>query len=59
MRLAGVQVDDCPNFLALAPSNSHQPLSFPDDGIRYHLALDGIFSYFPCHKPKGDDISNP
>ncbi len=33
MHLTGVQVDECPNFLAVAPSNSHHSLFFPNDDI--------------------------
>ena len=58
MRLAGVQVDECPKFLAMVPSRAHHSLYFLDLEIRIPLALDGIVSYFPCHKPRGEGVSN-
>ena len=59
MRLVGVQVDECPKFLAMVPSRAHHSLYFPDLEIRIPLALDGIVSYFPCRKPRGEEVSNP
>ena len=59
MRLAGIQVDECPKFLAMVPSMAHHSLYFPDQEIRIPLALDGIVSYFPCRKPRGEEVSNP
>ncbi len=34
-------------------------LYFPNEEIRIPLALDCIVSYFPCCKPRGEEISNP
>ena len=59
MRLAGIHVDDCPKFLAMVPSIAHHSLYFPPEDIRISLALNGIVSYFPCRKPRGEEISNP
>ncbi len=47
MRLAGIQVDNCPKFLAMVPSVAHHSLYFPSEEIHITLALDGIVSYFP------------
>ena len=59
MRLAGIHVDDSPKFLAMMPSVAHHSLYFPSENIRISLALNGIVSYFPCRKPRGEEISNP
>ena len=47
-------------LLAMVPSRAHHhSLYFSDLEIRIPLALDGIVSYFPCCKPRGEEVSNP
>ena len=59
MRLAGIVVDECPKLLAEIPSIAHHSLYFPDQDLRIPLALDGIVSYFPCHMPRGEELTDP
>ena len=53
-RLANIQVDECPKFLAPIPSMANHSLFFPDANIRIPLALTGIVSYLPCRMPRGE-----
>ena len=59
MRLANIQVDECPKFLAPIPSIANHSLFFPDANIRIPLALNGIVSYLPCRMPRGEEVANP
>lgn len=58
MRLAGIVVDECPKFFANIPSISHHSIYFPDHDLRIPLALDGFVSYFPCHMPRGEELTD-
>ena len=54
--LAGITVDECPKSLANIPSVTHHSLYLPEDKIRIPLALVRIISYFPCCKPRGEEV---
>ena len=58
MRLAGVQVDECPKFLSPIPSVVNHSIYFPEVGLRIPLMLEGIVSYLMCrtrHQNEYDD----
>ena len=55
MRLAGVQVDECPKFLSPFPSIENHSLYFPDTELRIPLQLEGIVSYLPCRSPTKEE----
>ena len=56
MRLAGIEVDECPKFLAKDPTDRNHSLFFPDADVRIHLQLEGIVSYLPTRKPMKDEL---
>lgn len=56
MRLAGVEVDECPKFLAKDPTETNHSLYFQDSDLRIHLQLEGIVSYFPSRRPTVDEL---
>ena len=56
MRLAGIEVDECPKFLASAPSESNHSMFFRDDNIRIPFHLEGIVSYIPTRIPTEDEL---
>ena len=51
MRLARMDLDECPKFLAKSPSIEHHSLYFPDFDIRIPLHLHGVISYLPVMSP--------
>ena len=58
LRLAGVQVDECPKFLSPIPSVINHSLYFPSVDLRIPLMLDGIVSYLPCRTPTKDEYED-
>ena len=57
MRLARVEVDECPKFLAKHPSETNHSLYFPEsEDLRIHLQLEGIVSYLPTRKPTNEEL---
>ena len=55
MRLAGVELNECPKFLAKQPSLDHHSLFFPQEQLRIPLLLTGIVSYVPICTPSHSD----
>ena len=55
MRLASVEVNECPKFLAKQPSLENHSLFFPSEKIRLPLLLCGIISYLPTVTPTHND----
>ena len=55
MRLAGIQVDECPKFLSPFPSIENHSLYFPEIGLRLPLQLEGIVSHLPCRSPTREE----
>jgi hypothetical protein len=47
MRLAGLEVNECPKFLAKKPTIAHHSVYFPEAGVRIPFKIEGIVSYFP------------
>ena len=56
MRLAGLQVDECPKFLAIKPTVETHSLYFPAEDLRFPFQIEGIVSYLPTRKPDDDEI---
>ena len=47
MRLAGLEVDECPKILAKDPKEENHSILFPLNNMRIHLKLEWIISYIP------------
>ena len=57
MRIAGLDVDECPKFLAKNPTESNHSIFFPDEDIRIPLLIEGIISYIPTRKPSLEEYN--
>ena len=58
MRLAGLEVNECPKFLAKSPSVEDHSVYFPELDVRLPFMLDGVISYLPTRKPHVTEISS-
>ena len=58
MRLAGLDVDECPKFLAKNPKESNHSVYFPDSDTRLQFQLEGIISYLPTRKPSKGELKD-
>ena len=56
MRMAGVEVNECPKFLAKALTIEHHSMYFPEEDKRFPLKLHGTISYIPVRMPNNDEI---
>ena len=56
MRLAGIEVNECPKFLAKTPSESDHSMYFPAQDIRIPFHIEGIISYIPTRMPTMDEL---
>ena len=56
MRIAGIEVDECPKFLSRNPSISNHSLFFRDLDLRIPLCLHNTISYLPTRLPTPDEI---
>ena len=56
MRLAGIEVDECPKFLSKEPTESNHSMLFPEHGIRIPFHLEGIISYIPTRIPSDEEL---
>jgi len=43
MRLAGLQVNECPKFLSIAPSIDDHSVYFPAADIRFPFQIEGMY----------------
>lgn len=59
MRLAGIEVDECPKFLARSPKITNHSLYFEEHDLRLPLQIYGIISYLPVPSPTEEDLMNP
>ena len=57
MRLAGLEVNECPKFLAKRPTIAHHSAYFPDAGVRIPFKIEGIVSYFPTRIPSREELT--
>ena len=58
MRLAGLEVDECPKFLSKEPSEKNHSVYFPHAELRIPFQLEGIVSCFPIRHPTERDLSD-
>ena len=58
MRLAGVEVDECPKFLSKKPSERNHSMLFPEAEVRILFQLDGIISYVPTRLPTNRELKD-
>ena len=58
MRLAGIEVDECPKFLSPKPSEVNHSLYCPMANVRIPLHLDGIISYIPTRLPLKEELND-
>ena len=56
MRLAGVEVNECPKFLSKNPSEDNHSMYFPREDVRISFHLEGIISYIPTRAPRKDEL---
>ena len=59
MRLAKIEVDECPKFLCKRPTEKNHSLYFTNVYIRIPLKLDRIISYLPCRMPSYSEVPKP
>ena len=58
MRLAGLDVNECPKVLASQTTGYHHSIYSKQDDILIPLKLDGIISYIQCRMPQNDELAN-
>ena len=56
MRLAGIQVNECPKFLSKHPTIQDHSLFFKSEDIRIPLQLKNTISYFPTRLPSQSEL---
>jgi len=56
MRLCGINVDECPKFLAEAPSENNHSIFFPELNFRIPLSIDRTISYIPTRCPTDQEM---
>ena len=56
LRLAGLNVDECPRFLARNPTEENHSIFFPDFNLRFPLIIEGIISYIPIRPPTSKEL---
>jgi len=57
MRLHGIQVNECPKFLSMNPSESDHSILLPNN-LRIPLSLHGSISYIPSRLPTMIECNN-
>ena len=58
MRLARIEVDECPKFLSKSPTETNHSMYFPTEDIRIPFQLEGIISYVPTRCPTEAEIED-
>ena len=58
MRMAGLEINECPKFLAKRPTLEHHSIYFPDEELRIPLKIHGIISYLPVRSPSEDELTS-
>ena len=56
MRLAGLEMDECPKFLSSAPTERNHSMYFPSLDIRIPFHIEGIISYIPTRMPSESEL---
>ena len=57
MRLHGLQVNECPKFMSLRPSEEDHSVYIPEMNLRLPLKLDRTISYLPCRMPSDEELN--
>ena len=58
LRMAGLQVDETPKHQLALPTVDNHSIYDSETGMRIHLKLNGIFSYFPTRALTVDEIDD-
>ena len=58
MRLAGIEVNECPKFLSGNPSEADHSAYFKEHDIRIPFSLEGIISYIPTRIPTQKEMKD-
>ena len=58
MRMAGLDINKCPKFLARSPTIEHHSIYFPEEDLRIPLKIQGIILYLPVRSPSNDEMDN-
>ena len=58
MREAGLVVDETPKCQAAKPTLEKHSVFDEESGLRIHLKLNGIFSYFPTRAPSASEVEH-
>ena len=58
LRLAGLDVNECPKLLTNKTILEHHSVFFPKDDIRLTFKIEGIVSYLPTRPPDISEMSN-
>ena len=56
LRLDGLEVNECPKFLAKKPGLEHHSVFFPRDEIRLPFKIKGIISYLSTRPPDTSEM---
>ena len=57
MRLAGLEVNECPKFLSKNPKITDHSIYCAENNIRIPFQLDGIISIIPTRKPTHEELN--
>ena len=57
MRLAGIEVNECPKFLSEFPTIKNHSILFREENVRIPLQLSNTISLIPTRTPSQDEIS--
>jgi hypothetical protein len=56
MRLAGLQVNECPKFLSKTPSIEDHSVYFPSADVKFPFHIYGVVSYLPTRLPTESEL---
>ena len=56
MRLAGIEVNECPKFLSKYPTEQDHSLFFREEDVRIPLQLKNTISFFPSRLPSQAEL---
>ena len=58
LRLAGLEVNECPKFISNKPVLEHHSVFFSKDDIRLPFKIEGVVSYLPMRPPDTSEMSD-
>ena len=56
LRLAELNLDECPKFVARNPTGENHSIFFPNFNLRFPLMIEGIISYIPTRRPTSKEL---